>query len=130
LAQQAESDGIEPVVEAFLPKMLAPATYDQHPEIVARLREMMMSTSPAGAAAALRGMAARTDSTTVLDRIMAPTLILVGSEDAITPVADAQLMRRETMGSHLEIIEGAGHVSNFERPQEFNEAIEKYLGGL
>jgi pimeloyl-ACP methyl ester carboxylesterase len=130
LAQRAEAEGIEAVVDAFLPKLLAPATFEERPEVVQRLRDMMMKTLPAGAAAALRGMAERTDSTTVLDRIMAPTLILVGSEDAITTVDDAKLMCRETMGSHLEIIEGAGHVSNFERPDEFNQAIEKYLAGL
>jgi pimeloyl-ACP methyl ester carboxylesterase len=130
LAQRAETEGMDPVVEAFLPKLLAPATFEEQPEVVERLRSMMLTTRPEGAAAALRGMAARTDSTSVLDRIMAPTLIVVGSEDAITTVADAKMMRREIMGSHLEIIEGAGHVSNFERPGEFNRAVENYLATL
>jgi pimeloyl-ACP methyl ester carboxylesterase len=130
LAQRAESEGIEPVVETFLPKLLAPATFSDHPDVVERLRNIMMQTSPTGAAAALRGMAARGDSTVMLDRIMAPTLIVVGSEDAITTVDDAKLMRREIMGSHLDIIEGAGHVSNFERPDEFNQVVETFLSGL
>ncbi|MEP6708448.1 MAG: alpha/beta hydrolase, partial [Pyrinomonadaceae bacterium] len=67
------------------------------------------------------------DQTSFLSRIIAPTLIMVGSEDALTPVADAEVMHREVGGSRLQIIEGAGHVSNIENPEEFNRALVKFL---
>lgn len=130
LAQRAENEGIEAVVEAFLPKLLAPATYENRPEVVERLREMMMRTTPEGAAAALRGMAMRSDSVGMLDRVMAPTLVVVGSEDAITPVADAQMLKGRTMGARLEIIQGAGHVSNLEAPDEFNRIVATFLASI
>ncbi|HEX8072980.1 MAG TPA: alpha/beta fold hydrolase [Pyrinomonadaceae bacterium] len=127
LAQRALAEGMQPVVEAMLPKMLAPATFTEQPEVVARLRAMMLATPPAGAAAALRGMALRRDQRDLLPDILAPTLILVGSEDTITPPADAELMRREIHGARLERIEGAGHCSNLERPAEFNRALAQFL---
>jgi pimeloyl-ACP methyl ester carboxylesterase len=72
-------------------------------------------------------MAARQDQTSFLSRIIAPTLIIVGREDSLTPVADAEMMHREIGGSRLKVIEGAAHVSNLEQPEEFNQALLKFL---
>jgi pimeloyl-ACP methyl ester carboxylesterase len=91
---------------------------------------MMKATDPRGAAAALRGMAQRPDQTYLLPRILAPTLIIVGSEDQLTPQRDAEVMHREIRGSRLEVLEGAGHVSNLERPQDFNRALLDFLNAL
>ena len=129
-AEKALREGMEGIADGLLPKLLAPETVTKHPEIVKRLRGMMAETNPEGAAAALRGMAGRQDQTSFLSRSIAPTLILVGSEDAITPVADSELMHREIGGSRLKIIEGAGHVSNLERPEEFNAALVKFLNDV
>jgi 3-oxoadipate enol-lactonase len=126
-AEKASRDGMERIADTLLPKLLAPETVTRHPEIVKRLRKMMVETDPEGAAAALRGMAQRQDQTAFLSRIIAPTLILVGKEDSITPVADAELMHREVGGSRLQVIEGAGHISNLEKPDEFNKALVKFL---
>lgn len=129
-AEKALAEGMEGIADALLPKLLAPETVEERPEIVKRLREMIVETDPEGAAAALRGMAARQDQTSFLSRIIAPTLIIAGSKDALTPVADAELMHREIGGSRLQIIEGAGHVSNLERPEEFNRAFVKFLSDV
>lgn len=123
-------EGIHTIADAMLPKLLAPATQAEQTQIVRRVRDMILQTDPQGAAAALRGMALRRDHTKLLREIKCPTLIIVGSLDAITPPADAQLMQREIRGSRLEVIAGAGHVSNVERPAEFNRAFEKFLGEL
>jgi pimeloyl-ACP methyl ester carboxylesterase len=91
---------------------------------------MISNTDARGAAAALRGMAVRMDQTELLREINCPALIVVGSLDLITPPADAELMNREIRGSRLEVIAGAGHVSNVERPAEFNHALENFLREL
>ncbi len=126
-AQKALQEGMEGIADALLSKLLAAETVSKRPEIVKRVRKMIVETAPEGAAAALRGMAERQDQTSFLSRIIAPTLILVGSEDALTPVADAEIMHREIGGSRMQVIEGAGHVSNIENPQEFNQALVKFL---
>lgn len=91
---------------------------------------MIIGTRPEGAAAALEGMARRQDQRSFVSRIIAPVLIIVGSEDTITPIADAELLHREIGGSRLEIIEAAAHLSNLERPEEFNRALAKFLADL
>jgi pimeloyl-ACP methyl ester carboxylesterase len=129
-AARALDEGMHTIANAMLPKLLAPSTQAERPEIVARVREMIMHTVPQGAASALRGMAVRRDQTEFLREINCPTLILVGSLDRITPPADAELMKREIRGARLEVIAGAGHVSNVERPAEFNRALEIFLREL
>ena len=111
-------------------KVLTPATLSQRPEITERVRTMIVTTKPQGAASALRGMAARRDQTDLLPEIAAPTLVIVGSEDQLTPPRDAELMHKEIRGSRLEIIEGASHLSNLEQPGKFNRAVKDFLDGL
>ncbi len=129
-AQQAEkalAEGMAGIADAMLPKLLTPETVSKRPEIVKRVRDMMLKTKSEGAAAALRGMAERDDQTSLLSKITVPTLIVVGAEDAITPVADSQKMHEGVAGSRLVVLENAGHVSNLERTEKFNEALLDFL---
>ena len=129
-AQQAEkalSEGMAGIADAMLPKLLTPDTVSKRPEIVKRVRDMMLKTKPEGAAAALMGMAEREDQTPLLSQISAPTLILVGAEDAITPVADSEKMHRAIPNSRLVVLENAGHVSNLERTEQFNHTLLEFL---
>jgi 3-oxoadipate enol-lactonase len=130
MARRALTEGIQVVADAMLPKLLAPATFERETERVAFVREMIMGTRPEGAAAALRGMAVRRDQTELLGEIEVPTLILVGSEDAVTPPEMSEAMSRRVRGARMEVLEGAGHVSNVERPAEFNHALVQFLRGL
>ena len=129
-ARRALSEGMAPITDAMLPKLLSAETREHRPEIVERVREMMLATKPEGAAAALRGMALRHDQTDLLREIEAPALIVVGSEDAVTPPSEAEAMNAEIKDSRLVRIEGAGHLSNVERPEEFNLALVEFLRGL
>lgn len=129
-AQQADkalSEGMAGIADAMLPKLLTPETVSKHPDIVKRVRDMMLKTKPEGAAAALLGMAERDDQTALLPQISSPTLILVGAEDAITPVADSEKMHDAIAGSRLVVLEHAGHVSNLERTEQFNKALLDFL---
>ncbi len=129
-ARRALQEGMAPLVEAMLPKLLSPATLERRPDIVERVRGMMLAARPEGAAAALRGMAVRRDQTDLLGEIEVPTLIVVGREDAVTPPAEAGAMRDKIRGAKLVVVEGAGHLSNVERPDEFNAALSDFLRGL
>jgi 3-oxoadipate enol-lactonase len=129
-AQQAEkalAEGMAGIADAMLPKLLTPDTVSKRPEVVKRVRDMMLKTKPEGAASALLGMANRDDQTQLLSGISAPTLILVGAEDALTPAADSEKMHQAIAGSRLLVLENAGHVSNLERTEQFNEALMDFL---
>jgi pimeloyl-ACP methyl ester carboxylesterase len=129
-ADKALADGMAGIADSMLPKLLTPETVSKHPEIVKRVRDMMLKTKPEGAASALLGMAEREDQTPLLSRITCPTLILVGREDPITPVQDSEKMHREIAGSRLVVIENASHVSNLERTEQFNDELVRFLNSL
>jgi 3-oxoadipate enol-lactonase len=129
-AQNALSEGMAGIADVMLPKLFSPKTLTRKAPVVSRVREMILGNKPEGAAAALRGMALRRDQTALLSRVVAPALIVVGRDDAITPVADSELMHREIGGSRLEIIEEAGHLSNMEQPKKFNEILGRFLRDL
>ncbi|HEX8502421.1 MAG TPA: alpha/beta fold hydrolase [Pyrinomonadaceae bacterium] len=129
-AQKVLRDGMAPLVDSMLPKLLSAATREGRPDVVERVRAMMLGIDPEGAAAALRAMAARRDQTDLLAAIDVPTLIVVGREDSITPPADAEAMGAKIKGSRLVRLEGAAHLSNVEREEEFNRALAEFVGGL
>jgi 3-oxoadipate enol-lactonase len=129
-AQKILKEGTGAIADDFLKKVLTSETLAERPEVVARVREMILKTDARGAAAALRGMAVRHDQTSFLEDVIVPTLILVGSEDQLTPPKEAELMRREIRGSRVEVIENASHLSNVERPVEFNLALKTFLDEL
>jgi pimeloyl-ACP methyl ester carboxylesterase len=119
--------GMNDIAEANLPKLLAPRTRAEKPEVVAHVREMILRADPKGAAAAQRGMAARRDYSDDLPSINVPALVIVGRQDPIRPVADAEFMHRGLRDSCLEIIEDAAHMTNMEQPEIFNRALERFL---
>ena len=119
--------GMEGIAEAALPKLLSPRTLAEKPEVVAGVREMIVRANPQSAAAAQRGMAARRDYCGDLSDIHVPTLVIVGRDDPIRPVADSEFMHEHISNSRLEIMEGAAHLTNMEQPQAFNQALLNFI---
>jgi pimeloyl-ACP methyl ester carboxylesterase len=54
-------------------------------------------------------------------------LVIVGEDDQATPVAESQYMAQRIPGTTLVTIPQAGHLSNFEQPAAFNQALESFL---
>jgi 3-oxoadipate enol-lactonase len=126
-AQKILTEGMNGIAEVTLPKLLAPRTLAEKPEVIARVREMILRSDPRGAAAAQRGMAMRRDYSDDLPNIDVPTLVVVGREDPIRPVADAEFMHNGIRHSRLEVIEDAAHMTNLEQPEIFNRALSAFL---
>lgn len=129
-AEKAEREGAKAIADDMVPLLLSRSTVETRPDIVERVRKMIEANSPASIAAAQRGMAERRDATYILAAIDFPTLILVGSEDSLTPVAEAEALRDGIPGTRLKVIEGAGHLSNLENPHEFNAALIEFINSL
>lgn len=115
---KVEQQGVQAVADAMLPKMVT--SEELKPEV----REIMMSASPEYVKAALRAMAERPDSSSLLPSMTVPTLVIVGEEDTITPPSDAERMASAIPGARLVRIAGAAHLSNYEKPDEVNEAVQ------
>ena len=94
------------------------------------VHRLLESASVEGIVGALEAMMARVDSTPTLAPIDVPTLVVVGEEDVLTPVREAEILHEAIRGSRLEVIESAGHVSNLERPAAFNHVLTEFLAAL
>ena len=129
-AEQMLAQGMNGIAEASVPKLLAPLTLAEKPDVVAQLREMILRANPEGAAAAQRGMAARRDHAAELPGINVPALVIVGRQDSIRPVADAEFMQRRLRNSRLLIVENAAHMTNLEQPSVFNGALLEFLRSI
>jgi pimeloyl-ACP methyl ester carboxylesterase len=123
----AIAEGIGPIAEGMLPKLLAPDNYEAQPDLVDYVREMMLETSPDGVVGALAAMRDRPDSTPDLSALDVPVLILHGAEDQLIPVAEAEAMAAALPSAKLVVVPGAGHLPNLEQPEIFNDAVREFL---
>jgi len=64
-----------------------------------------------------------------LREIVAPTLLVWGERDALVPPSLGSLMRAEIADARLLLLPGAGHVAQYDRPQQFNAATLAFLAG-
>jgi 3-oxoadipate enol-lactonase len=126
-ADKVRAEGPAAIADGFLEKAVGATTHQERPEVVARVREMILAAPARGVVDALAGLAARADSTPTLREIRVPTLVLCGEEDALTPPADAEALRDGIAGSALEIVPKAGHLSAIEDPAAFNAALLAFL---
>jgi 3-oxoadipate enol-lactonase len=127
LLQTLEAGGAAAVADEMIPKPLGETTRRDRPDVVARVRELVLASSSGAIAGAIRALMSRPDSTPLLPTIHVPTLILVGVEDTVTPVANALEMQRGIGGAELVQIASAGHLSNLEQPDAFDAALARFL---
>ena len=114
--------------EAMLPRFFTPQV---SPDIIERIRTMILRTPVAGLVGALSAMRERPDSSSLLPTLTGiPTLVMVGAEDMITPPAVAQTMASAIPGARLMEIPGAGHLPCVEQPVPTTRAVLKFLQGL
>jgi pimeloyl-ACP methyl ester carboxylesterase len=69
---------------------------------------------------------ADTDQRDLLPRITVPTLLVWGEADARSPLSVAREFEASIPNAQLVVIPEAGHASNLERPEQFNEAVRMF----
>jgi pimeloyl-ACP methyl ester carboxylesterase len=126
-ASTAIAEGVGPIVEGMVPKLLAPENYEAQPDLVDFTREMMMETSVEGVVGALAAMRDRPDSRPDLPALDVPTLIVHGAEDQLIPLAEAEAMAAALPQAKLVVVPGAGHLPNLENPEVYNDAVREFL---
>ena len=111
--------------EAFDPTL--PGLFAGAPpaEFVSLLEEIAAAVRPDTLATQLLVMA-EADQRDLLPHIAVPTLLIWGELDARSPLSVARQFERAIPDTKLVVIPGCGHVSNLERPEQFNEAVRAF----
>lgn len=125
--RKLRAEGVVHYVDNFLSVALSPHTHEHRPDVVANARKLMLDSGIDGMASALVALAARTDSTESLPMIKVPTLVLAGEHDAITPLATVRAMAVKIPNAALHMLPNAGHLSNLEAPDEFNQHLIEHV---
>lgn len=97
----------------------------QSPDVVRRAQRWIAQGAPEGYAACCEALA-QADLRNAISRITVPTLLIAGSFDPVTTVADAQAMQAAIAGADLVQVP-ASHLSNLEAPTEFDDALAAFL---
>ncbi|HEU4384858.1 MAG TPA: alpha/beta fold hydrolase [Anaeromyxobacteraceae bacterium] len=126
-AKNALEKGLSWVADEMAPKLLKP---QPDPAAVAEVRRLVGEGTPAGVAAAQRGMALRPDSTPTLAKIACPTLVVCGREDGLTPVAESEKLAAAVKGATLAVVPSAGHLSPIENGEAVTKALSDFFGSL
>jgi pimeloyl-ACP methyl ester carboxylesterase len=122
-----EDGGVAAVWERMRPGLLGTTTRASRPEVVERVRRLVLAQPADGVRRAIERLRSRPDSTPLLPGIVCPTLVIVGEEDQITGVEIARRMHERIPAAELAVIRGAGHLSGLEQPREFNAVLARFL---
>ena len=125
LAKVYRVAGIKPLRSRVAPIMLADRnlTAPWIDEWMAQLGQ----TDRAGLVKAIESVADRDPCEDEAVRIIAPTMVVVGAEDAATPPAKSRRITELIANSRFHEIDGAGHSPSMERPDEVNAILEAFL---
>ena len=94
-------------------------------ELTAEMAAVVSDFHPAGFRLMAESLA-EADTTDLLEQIAVPVLLLWGDADRRSPVDVARHFGSLVSGGELVVIPEAGHVSNMEKPEEFNAAVRGF----
>jgi len=129
LADKTESsNSIDSLLEDYVPKLLAPQTLVQQPEIAERVRGIARANTPKGAAAMLRGMAQRMPTADIAEELTMPVLVIGGGADQSIPAAEYEETAAAFPRGRLQMMNASGHVPMLEEPDVLSAALVDFLG--
>jgi pimeloyl-ACP methyl ester carboxylesterase len=123
----AETEGFGPGLKTLTPLLIHPRRLSDA-ALVGSIERMTLQTGVTHFARQQSAISGRPDGRPGLAAIKVPTLVLVGREDILTPVADAEEIARGIAGSKLVIVEDCGHLSTLEQPSVVTAALRTWLG--
>jgi len=124
----AEKGAFDNVTTLLWQKLVAPAHLTEEP-LRLLVRQMADEVGAEGFVRQQKAIMRRPDSRPVLAGLSIPTLVLVGEEDQITPVAEAQEMAGLVgVCARLAIVGECGHLSTLEAPEAVTGELLRWLG--
>lgn len=118
--------GLAVMVEGNMQRWFTEGFRQRSPEVIERMKGLFTGTDPNGYIAcceAIRDMDFRASNPT----IAAPTLVIVGAQDAATPPSAGEEIARQIKGAKVVSLDAA-HISNMEQPQAYTKAVLDFLG--
>jgi len=125
--QKIRKDGLSQFAKDFSQSVLSESTIKTNPNLQSSVEKMILGNNPESVMMTLGALASRRDSIPFLEAIDRPTLVIVGSDDRVTPPEVNESIAKKVKGAQFRIIDKAGHLSNLEQPASFNACLESFL---
>ncbi len=122
-----QKEGLGPFADRSVQTLLGKSTLSSQPNIRGTIKSLIQTADPKSVCAALRGMAARGDTTTVLDSLEVPSLFISGEEDLIIPSSEMESLSKKVKKSEFHVLPKAGHLFNLEQPDSFHDLFLHFL---
>lgn len=126
-AAQVRAEGMSFLAEPTKERWFTPAFRESHPDEVDRFIAMITATPPVGYAGCCDALEAY-DVTDRLHEITAPTLVVAGGQDPVSPPEVARLMVDRIPDADLVVLEESSHIASASQPEQFDEALLEHLG--
>jgi len=120
----AGQSGMVALVDSTLSRWFPTALTPEAPPFIPKVREMILST-PVNGFIGCCGALANFNYQPGLSAIRRPVMVVVGTKDQM--LAGSRQIHADVPGSTIVELEGAGHLSNIDRPDEYNRALERFL---
>lgn len=122
----ANDNGMQALADRWLPGMVHP---DRHGDrmLMEALNAMVLRQTPDIHARQIRALVNRPDAAAYLPQITCPVLLMVGRDDAWSPVSQHEDMLALLPDATLTVIEDAGHFAPLERPEETAVTLLPFL---
>jgi 3-oxoadipate enol-lactonase len=130
LIDLARSHGSAAVAEKQITGLLGKTTRERNSVLADALRPILRSASVDALVGAISALRDRPDSTPLLATIDVPTLLICGDEDAVTQPKEMREVAATIPGARFELLAGAGHLSNVEKPEEFTRALQRFVSDI
>lgn len=124
---ELEEVGAETFAAARAPRLVSPSAGQ---ELVDRVADTMASAIGMPGYAHAAAAMAETDHRDVFARIAVPTLVLVGEHDQVTPPQTSRAIADAIPDAAYVEVPNAGHMSNVENPDAFNDRVRQFLARL
>jgi 3-oxoadipate enol-lactonase len=121
----AQKGGMEALVESTMARWFPPEIHAAKPPYLDDVRAMIRATPVNGFIGCSAALADH-DYNSAVATVTRPVLFIAGSKDGVTPAAMKDMSAR-LKGSRYVELEGAGHISNLDRPVEFTKAVREFL---
>ncbi len=118
--------GTEALVQGTLTRWFTEGFLAKGGKVIDRVAAMIRATPAPGYAGCCYAIP-KINLTARLKEITCPAIVIVGEQDAGTPVDMAREIHTALPGSELVIIPSASHLSNLEQPEAFNRALVDFL---
>lgn len=125
----AEEGRFEEVPRRLIPRLLAPANQSAA-ALTGVIDRMAHAIGPAAFVRQQQAIMGRPDASRGLADMPAPTLVLCGEQDQITPPEQHREMARLAPRATLRILPRCGHMSTLEQPEAVTAALASWLADV